>query len=119
MMRERTTTLSETSADSQNEFMDGLAWWSRQGDRITIGVSLAAIDEVGELESIELPESGDSISEGDTLLTLEGTLTSLEIESPFDGAVLAVSPHAADLDAIREDLLDEGWLVCLLIQSQA
>ncbi len=116
MMRERLTTPSKSKSDSQTEFMDGLAWWVRQGDFVTIGVSLAAIDEVGELESIELPESGDTVSESDTLFTLDGTLTSLEIESPFEGVVVSVTPHSSDLDAIRDDLLDEGWLVRLKIE---
>jgi len=116
MMRERLTIPNISSSESQIEFMDGLAWWVRQGSFITVGVSLGAIDQVGELESIELPESGDTMSEGDALFTLEGTLASLEIESPFDGVVVSVTPHSQDLDAIRDDLLDEGWLVRLKVE---
>lgn len=99
--------------------MGGLAWWTRQGEWITVGVFGSAIDDVGELESIELPESGDAMDAGDTLFTLDGTHASLAIESPFEGVVLSVTPHADDLDAIRDDLLEEGWLVRLRVDPSA
>ncbi|NUM88038.1 MAG: glycine cleavage system protein H, partial [Bdellovibrionales bacterium] len=40
------------------EYSSGLLWFTREGDQITLGVTDAALEELGSVESVEFAEPG-------------------------------------------------------------
>ena len=101
-------------ADSSiKEFNEGRSWYRRRADILTIGVTLQALDEIGEVEGIEVPEEGDEIRAGECLVTIEGSLGSLEIEAPDGGTVLEVNLSRHDTEKLQADPLEEGWILKL------
>jgi glycine cleavage system H protein len=81
-------------------------------------VTSAAIEDLGELESIELPAEGDEYTQGDVVATVEGTHGRLEVLAPAAGSVEEVNGSTQDEPGVVvEDPLEEGWLVRLEIQN--
>lgn len=104
--------MSETNAvPKDGEFNQGRLWFSRRGNVLTIGLTSRAIDSLGDLDGIDVPEEGDHFDAGDDIVTVEGNLGSLEVSLPSRGVVVEVNPVTGDLSAIAEDPLEEGWLV--------
>ncbi len=104
-------TKSESKVPKEGEFSQGQLWYSRRGSVLTIGLTSAAIDKLGDLDGITLPEEGDLFDAGDDIVVIEGTHGSVEVSLPTKGVVLSVNPVANDPSAVSEDPLEEGWLV--------
>ncbi len=108
---------SESKVPKEGEFFQGQLWYSRRGNVLTIGLTSSAIDKLGDLDGITLPEEGDHFDAGDDIVTIEGTHGSVEVALPTKGVVLSVNPVASDPVAVSEDPLEEGWLVKYQIED--
>jgi len=87
-------------------------WVGVEGQHVHLGLTNYIQKELGTVISIELPEVGDKIEEGEMFAELESVATVHELESPVSGTVLSVN---SDLESrpsiINEDPYNEGWLV--------
>lgn len=108
---------SESKVPKTGEFDQGRLWYSRRGNVLTIGLTSGAIDRLGELDAIALPEEGDHFDAGDDIVVIDGTSGSVEVALPSKGVVLTVNPLASDPAAVAEDPLEEGWLVKYQIED--
>jgi len=95
-------------------------WVGVEGQHVYLGLTNYIQGELGTVISIELPEIGDKIEEGETFAELESVSTVHELESPVSGTVLAVN---VDLEShpsiINEDPYNEGWLVEVRLKDHA
>jgi len=87
-------------------------WYTRKGTVITIGLTSVAIDEMGEITGVEFPEEGDTFTQGDTILTVEGTEDNVDVPAPASGEIISLNEILIDSPHIVfEDPTEEGWLV--------
>ena len=111
--------MSET-APKRGEFLEGKLWFQRRGITVTVGMTNAAIEDLGEVETVEFPDEGEDFDKGEVIVTVEGTHGKLEITTPAAGVVQEVNAAAVDEpDILSEDPLEEGWLVKLEIQDSS
>ncbi|MBS1961366.1 MAG: glycine cleavage system protein H [Bdellovibrionales bacterium] len=117
MGESKTETKTDVKVPKEGEFEGGKLWFSRRGNILTIGLTSGAIDKLGDLDGITLPEEGDHFDAGDEIVTVDGTRGSVEVTLPTKGVVLSVNPVASDPVAVSEDPLEEGWLVRYQIED--
>ena len=95
-------------------------WVGVEDQHVCLGLTNYIQAELGTVLSVELPEIGDKIEEGEIFAELESVTTVHELESPVSGTVLAVN---SDLEArpsiINEDPYNEGWLVEVRLQDRS
>ena len=89
--------------------------WARlEGDRIRIGISDFAQDQLGDITFVELPGVGDTFSKGDEFGTLESTKAVSELYMPISGEVLEVNTVLEDDPAlVNSDPYGNGWMVLI------
>lgn len=105
-------------APKNGEFMDGKLWFHRKGSAVTVGVTSLAIEEVGAVESVDLPSEGDDFEKGDVIATVDGTNGKLEVTAPASGFVQEVNEAvSSEPDVVSDDPLEEGWLIKLEVQD--
>jgi len=105
-------------APKNGEFADGKLWFHRKGTMVTVGLSTAAIEDIGTVESVEFPNEGDDFEKGEVVVTLDGSNGSFEVTTPASGIIQEINEAAKDQpDMVSEDPLEEGWLVKLEIQD--
>jgi glycine cleavage system H protein len=105
-------------APKNGEFNDGKLWFHRKGNLVTVGMTSMAVEEVGEVQSIEFPDEGTDFVKGDTVITVDGTNGKLEVICPATGIVQEINEAAkAEPDMVSEDPLEEGWLIKLEIED--
>ena len=105
-------------APKNGEFQDGKLWFQRRGTTVTVGLTNTAIEEIGDIEGIELPNEGDDFDKGDVVVTIEGTKASFEVTTPAAGVIHEINDTAkTEPELVAEDPLEEGWLVKLEIQD--
>jgi glycine cleavage system H protein len=105
-------------APKNGEFFEGKLWFHRKGSVVTLGVTNLAIEQIGEVASVEFPDEGTDFQKGEILLTVDGSLGKLEVTTPASGIVQEINEAAKDEpDMVSEDPLEEGWLVKLEIED--
>ncbi len=87
-------------------------WAKLEGDIVTIGLSDYAQDQLGEIVFVELPEEGDSFSEGDEFGSVESVKAVSEIYLPIGGEITAINEDLEDApELVNNDCYTGGWLV--------
>lgn len=71
-------------------------WVSIEGEIATVGISKYAVEQLGDITFIELPEIDTEISSGDSVAFVESVKAASDIYTPISGTVIEVN----------EDLLD-------------
>jgi glycine cleavage system H protein len=99
------------------EFDEGRCWFRKQGKLIVLGLTNAALQELGEVERVHLPGEGDYVEEGDVICEVEGTQSTLEVIAPKAGTIALVNEGLTNSpETLAEDPLDEGW-VCKIAEE--
>ena len=101
-----------------NEYDEGRIWFHKKGKTVTVGVTQAALSELGSLQGVSLPVEGDEITQDDVVGELEGDQQSFELISPFTGMISAVNDALNEhYDLIEKDPQDEGWIFKMKIHD--
>lgn len=88
-------------------------WVARgEGDRVRVGITDYAQNQLGDVVFVELPEVGASLVAGEVFGEVESTKSVSELFAPLGGEVLAINDALADSpDLVNSDPYGEGWLI--------
>jgi len=93
-------------------YLDSHEYISIDGDIATIGLSAFAIDELGDIVFLELPDVEDEIEQGETFGSIESVKAVEEIYAPVSGTVIERNEAAIEApEILSEDAYDRGWLL--------
>lgn len=77
-----------------------------------IGITDYALEQLGDVVFLELPEVGSEFAAGDSFGTVESTKTVSDLYMPITGKVTAINSKIADnLEKLADDPYDAGWLI--------
>lgn len=97
-----------------HEWIDGAAATAK------IGVTAYAIDQLGDIVHVELPQVGESFEAGSSFGTIESTKTVSDLYMPVAGKIVEVNKGALDRpESLQEDPYKNGWLVKIELKGQA
>lgn len=89
---------------SHLQYTDHDEWVETAGDVLVVGITDYAQDQLGELVHVELPEEGDTFSEGDVVAEVESVKAVAEIYAPVSGTIVEVNAALENgAEAINED----------------
>ena len=84
----------------------------KQDDKYIIGLTDYAIDQLGDIVFLELPEVGDEFKKGDTFANIESVKAASEIYMPISGKIVEVNSELIDApEKLNDDCYEIGWLV--------
>lgn len=94
------------------KYLDSHEYVRLDGEIATIGVSAFAIDQLGDVVFLELPEIGDAVEVGERLGTIESVKAVEDLYPPVSGTVIERNETAIDApEGLAEDPYGEGWLI--------
>jgi glycine cleavage system H protein len=95
-------------------------WVGVEDQHVHLGLTNYIQSELGKVISVELPDIGDKIEEGEIFAEVESVSTVHELVAPVSGTVLSVNPHMEEHPAIiNEDPYNEGWLVEVKLKDES
>lgn len=95
-------------------------WVGVDDQRVHLGLTNYIQSELGKVISVDLPDVGDKIEEGEVFAELESVATVHELLSPVTGTVMAVNSNLEEHPAvINEDPYNEGWLIEVRLKNEA
>lgn len=78
----------------------------------TVGLTDYAVEQLGDIVFLELPENGSEFKKGETFATVESVKAASEIYMPVSGKVVEVNDTLTDApETLNEDSYEKGWLV--------
>ena len=93
------------------KFSEDHEWVRLNGEIAEIGISPHAVEQLGDIVFIELPDIGTNVTKGDAVAVFESVKAASDIYSPAGGEIIDVnSALSDDLTAITPDEAMENWL---------
>jgi glycine cleavage system H protein len=89
-------------------------WARMKGDKVVVGITDFAQDQLGDVVYVELPEVGDAVKRGESFGVVESTKAVSELFAPVSGKVVEVNDPLSDApETINEDAYEEGWMIVI------
>ncbi len=87
--------------------------WLRANDGVyQVGITAFAVEQLGDVTMVELPEVGDEIEANETFGTVESVKAVSDLYAPISGKVTRINETLEDVpESVNETPYAEGWLV--------
>jgi glycine cleavage system H protein len=87
-------------------------WAKPDKDKVKIGISDYAQDQLGDIVFVELPQVGDALGKGDQFGTVESVKAVSELYMPLSGEVLGVNKVLEESpELVNKAPYAEGWMI--------
>lgn len=99
-------------------YLDSHEYIDLEGDIATIGLSAFAIDELGDIVFLELPDVDDTIAKGDTFGSIESVKAVEELYSPVTGTIIERNEDLLESpELLTKDAYINGWMIKVQIHD--
>lgn len=89
-------------------------WVSTEGETVTVGITVHAAEQLGDVVFVELPEVGVTFSQGDDMAVVESVKAASDVYAPISGEVTEVNNAIVEEPAkVNEDPANSAWFVKL------
>ncbi|BAZ69466.1 MAG: glycine cleavage system protein GcvH [Pelatocladus maniniholoensis HA4357-MV3] len=93
-------------------YLDTHEYVRLEGEIATIGITSFAVNQLGDVVFLELPEIGDAVTKGDKIGTIESVKAVEDLNSPVTGTVIERNEEMIESpEHIAEDPYGEGWFI--------
>lgn len=100
------------------KYLDSHEYARLDGEIATIGISAFAIDQLGDIVFLELPEVGDALEKGESFGSIESVKAVEDLYPPVSGTVIERNEAMLESpEQIAEDPYGEGWLLKLRVND--
>lgn len=100
------------------KYLDTHEYVRLEGEIATVGISAFAIDQLGDIVFLELPDIGTAVEKGESFGTIESVKAVEDLKSPVTGTV--IDSNAAMVEApeqLADDPYLEGWLLKIRVND--
>ena len=89
-------------------------WLRAKGNRVKIGITYYAQEQLGDIVYIELPEVGTEVDANAIIGEIESTKTTSTVEAPVSGRIVEVNDGLEEMpEIINEDPYGRGWIAMI------
>jgi glycine cleavage system H protein len=83
-----------------------------EGNLLKIGITDFAVEQLGDVVFVELPEVGTKFTKGEVFGTIESVKAASELYLPVSGTIEEINEKAVEEpELINTDCFGQGWLV--------
>lgn len=94
------------------KYLDSHEYVRLEGEIATIGISAFAVDQLGDIVFVEVPEVGAAVNKGETFGSVESVKAVEDLFSPVTGTVIETNTAVLETpEQLAEDPYGEGWLL--------
>lgn len=100
------------------KYLDSHEYVRLEGEIATLGISAFAVDQLGDIVFLELPEVGDTVTKGESFGTVESVKAVEDINSAVTGTVIERNEAMVESpEQLAEDPYGEGWLLKVRVKD--
>ncbi len=99
-------------------FADTHEYAHLEGDVVRIGISAFAVDQLGDIVFVDLPEVGSALEQGMSFGSVESVKAVEDMNSPISGKVLEINESVLNNpESLQNDPHGDGWLLVVTPSS--
>ena len=99
---------------AQYRYADSHEYAHPDGDLVRIGISAFAVDQLGDIVFVDLPDVGSALSRGSSFGTVESVKAVEEMYAPVSGEVVDRNESVlASPEELQNDPHGKGWLLAV------
>jgi glycine cleavage system H protein len=104
--------LNELSFPDDVRYAKSHEWARLDGDKVKVGISDYAQDQLGDIVFVELPEVGDTFGKGEEYGTVESVKAVSELYMPVTGEIVAINDTLEDApEKVNNSPYGDGWMI--------
>lgn len=89
------------------------------GNKVRIGITDFAQDELGDIVFVELPDTDDTIDVDDSFGSVESVKTVSELYAPVSGTVVEVNEELEDSpELVNESAYEKAWMIVIELSDE-
>jgi len=94
------------------KYLDSHEYARLEGEIATIGITAFAVDQLGDIVFLELPDVGEALEKGEKFGTVESVKAVEDLNAPVTGTVVERNDPLLDApEQLGEDPYGEAWLL--------
>lgn len=93
------------------KFTKSHEWVLIEGDKMKIGLSDFAQDQLGDIVFVDFPEEGDTVTKGESFADIESVKAVSEVFSPVTGVISAINEALTDSPELINTAPHDSWLI--------
>jgi glycine cleavage system H protein len=87
-------------------------WAKPEGDKVRVGISDYAQDQLGDIVFVELPQIGSRHAKGERFGTIESVKAVSELYMPLGGEVLSTNKVLEESpELVNKEPYESGWII--------
>jgi glycine cleavage system H protein len=87
-------------------------WLRSQGSAWRVGITQFAVDQLGDITLVDLPNVGDLVTKGQRFGTIESVKSVSDLYAPVSGKVVAVNATLKDApESVNTAPYEAGWMI--------
>ena len=100
------------------KYLDTHEYIRLEGEIATIGISAFAVDQLGDIVFLDLPEVGAGLEKGEAFGTVESVKAVEDLKAPVTGTVVERNDDIIESpENLAEDPYGAGWLLKVRINN--
>ncbi|WP_372627650.1 glycine cleavage system protein GcvH [Arsukibacterium sp.] len=110
-----------SSIPTELKYASSHEWVRNDGDGIyTVGITEHAQELLGDMVFVELPEVGDSVTQGDDCAVAESVKAASDIYAPLSGEVVEINEALADSpEQVNASPYNDGWMFKIKVSDES
>jgi glycine cleavage system H protein len=103
----------------ENYYTKDHEWAQVDENLVTVGITEYAQDTLGEVVYVELPETGQKVTQGEPFGVVESVKAVSDLVAPVSGTVIEVNESVLEKPGvINDDAMNNGWLVRIEMDTE-
>ncbi len=100
-------------------FTEDHEWIKVENGIATVGITIHAQEQLGDLVFVDLPEAGRTVSQGDAIVVVESVKAASDVFAPVDGEIVEINEAlTSDPALINQAAESDGWLFKLKLSDE-
>jgi glycine cleavage system H protein len=93
-------------------------WTKIENGEAVFGITQYAVEQLGDITLVELPDVGEQVEAGDSIGVVESVKAVSDLCAPVSGEVIAINEELEDApEKINDDPYGEGWMVKISVSD--
>ncbi len=93
-------------------------WAKVEGNLVTVGITEYAQHALGDVTFVELPKTGEKVSQSKFLATVESVKAASDVYAPFSGTVKKVNTALTSApELINQSPFEKGWFAVIEMEN--
>ena len=100
------------------KYMASHEWFNKEEK--TMGISDFAVEHLGDVVEVVLPEVGTEVSKGEEIGTVESVKTASPIYAPVSGTVTEINEELEDApELVNDSPYTDGWFIKIEVNNES